>query len=145
MAGAFASKGKAAVDRWRAQGRRVGLLRLRMVRPLPVRALVATLAGRRAVGVIDQNISPGLGGILYHEVAGALASASDQPTALRSFIGGLGGKDISSAEFDHVLATLEEAKPGVVADPELLFTEREWQQVQERLALAGKAPETVAR
>jgi len=43
-----------------------------------------------------------------------------------------------------VLATLEEAKPGVVAEPELLFTEREWQQVQERLALAGKLPETVA-
>ncbi|HVW38510.1 MAG TPA: hypothetical protein VHB99_14445 [Pirellulales bacterium] len=143
MAGAFASKGQAAVDLWRAQGRKVGLLRLRMVRPLPVRQLVAALAGRRAVGVIDQNISPGLGGILYHEVAGALAAASDRPAVLRSFVGGLGGKDISSAEFDHVLATLDEAKPGVVAEPDLLLTKREWQQVQERLALAGKAQEAV--
>lgn len=145
MAGAFASKGKAAVDRWREQGRKVGLLRLRMVRPLPVCALVAALAGRRAVGVIDQNISPGLGGILYHEVAGALATAPDRPAVLRSFVGGLGGKDISSAEFDHVLATLDAAKPGLVGETELLFTDREWQQVQERLALAGKEQEAIAR
>ena len=145
MAGAFASKGKAAVDRWRAQGRRVGLLRLRMVRPLPFRALVEALAGRRAVGVIDQNISPGLGGILYHEIAAALAPDSNRPPVLRSFIGGLGGKDISSAEFDHVLATLDEAKPDTLAEPELLFTKREWQQVQERLALAGKVQEAIAR
>lgn len=143
MAGAFASKGKAAVNRWREQGRRVGLLRIRMVRPLPVRQLVAALSGRRAVGVIDQNISPGLGGILYHEIAGVLAGAAERPAVLRSFIGGLGGKDISSAEFDHVLAALDGAQ-GEVAEPELLLTESEWRQVDQRLTVAGKPTEAIA-
>ncbi len=142
MAGAFASKGKAAVNRWREQGRRVGLLRLRMVRPLPVRQLVSALEGRRAVGVIDQNLSPGLGGILFHEIAGVLAAVQNRPTVLRSFVGGLGGKDISSAEFDHVLAALDAAQGGA-AEPELLFTEQEWRQVQERLAVAGKPLEAI--
>lgn len=140
MAGAFASKGKAAVNRWREQGRKVGLVRLRMVRPLPDRELAAVLVGRRAVGVIDQNLSPGLGGILFHEIAGVLAAEKNRPSALRSFVGGLGGKDISSAEFDYVLASLDAAKESS-AEPELLFTDIEWRQLLQRLAVAGKGLE----
>ena len=72
MAGSFATKGKAAVNRWRQQGHRVGLLRPRMIRPKPSADLVHALSGRAAVGVIDQNLSPGSGGILYQELASAL-------------------------------------------------------------------------
>lgn len=140
MAGSFTTKGKAAVERWRAAGRRVGLLRLRIIRPLPVADIATALAGKRAVGVIDQNLSPGLGGILFHEVAGALASSVNRPALFRSFIGGLGGKEISPAEFDHVLDVLDAARPtdGLV-EPELLFTRSEWEQTRNRLALAGKS------
>lgn len=142
MAGSFTTKGKAAVERWRSQGKRVGLLRLRMIRPLPAREIAAALGGRRAVGIIDQNLSPGLGGILFQEVAGALAEAANRPAVLRSFIGGLGGKDISPLEFDHVLNVLETARPGAGPhEPELLFTRNEWEQARNRLALAGKSLE----
>lgn len=142
MAGSFTTKGKAAIERWRAAGRRVGLLRLRMIRPLPVADITAALTGRRAVGVIDQNLSPGLGGILFHELAGSLATTANRPPILRSFVGGLGGKEISPAEFDHVLDVLEAARPddGPV-DAELLFTRTEWEQTRNRLALAGKSLE----
>ncbi len=139
MAGSFSTKIKAAVNRWREQGRRVGLLRLRMIRPLPAAQLVGSLAGRRAVGVLDQNLSPGLGGILYHEVAGALAGSGRAPGVLRSFVGGLGGKDISQGELDHVLQVLDTSRVGEDAsEPVLLFTQMEWEQTQHRLALAGK-------
>lgn len=142
MAGSFTTKGKAAVDRWRSRGKRVGLLRLRMIRPFPATELTAALAGRRAVGVIDQNLSPGLGGILFHELAGAVAGHPDAPPVLRSFIGGLGGKDISPPEFDHVLDVLEQARPSDgPAEPELLFTRAEWEQTRNRLSLAGKSLE----
>ncbi|MBI1904170.1 MAG: pyruvate synthase, partial [Planctomycetia bacterium] len=140
MAGSFSTKGKAAVNRWRAAGKKVGLVRLRLIRPWPAAELVAALGGRHAVGVIDQNLSPGLGGILFHEVAATLAGASNRPAVLRSFIGGLGGKEISPAEFDHVLDVLEAAGlNGSPVAPDLLMTEAEWQQVQGRLAVAGKA------
>jgi pyruvate ferredoxin oxidoreductase alpha subunit len=141
MAGSFTTKGKAAVNRWRAQGKRIGLVRLRLVRPWPAAELSDVLHGRHAVGVIDQNVSPGLGGILFHELAATVATAAARPGVLRSFIGGLGGKDISPAEFDHVLGVLETAEPGgAPSKPEFLMTAAEWEQVQRRLAIAGKAP-----
>ena len=145
MAGSFATKVKEAVKRWRAQGKRVGLVRPRMIRPLPVADLVAVLQDRQAIGVIDQNLSPGLGGILYHEIAGALANAESQPGMCRSFIGGLGGKDISQAELEHVLHVLSQPHATAVAtEPELLLTQDEWQRVQQQLALAGKSVEGVS-
>ncbi|MFN0052683.1 MAG: pyruvate synthase [Planctomycetales bacterium] len=141
MMGSFTTKGKAAIERWRNEGRRVGLLRLRMIRPFPAGDVAAALAGKNAVGVIDQNLSPGSGGILFQELAGALAMVADRPPILRSFIGGLGGKDISQAEFDHVLEVLESSSPlDGPTEPELLFTRAEWDQARNRLALAGKSP-----
>lgn len=139
MMGSFTTKGKAAVDRWRAAGRSVGLLRLRMVRPFPAADVAAALAGKRAVAVIDQNLSPGSGGILFQELAGALITTPGRPAILKSFIGGLGGKDISAGEFDHVLQVLGTAQPNDgPAVPELLFTKAEWDQTRSRMALAGK-------
>ena len=44
MSNAFATKGRAAVERWRAQGKKVGLLRLRLLRPFPAQAIARTLA-----------------------------------------------------------------------------------------------------
>ena len=61
---------------------------------------------------------------------------------LRSFVGGLGGKDISQAKLDHVLRVLDGSEPTCrPTEPELLFTRDDWQQVQQRLALAGKPVE----
>jgi pyruvate ferredoxin oxidoreductase alpha subunit len=131
MAGSFSTKARAAIRAFRAEGKRVGLLRLRLVRPWPAAAIAEALAGKRGVAVIDQNLSPGQGGILFQEVAAAVANRANRPTMLRSFVGGLGGKDISPAEFRHALETLERARPDDLAQgPELLYTEAEWQQVQ---------------
>jgi pyruvate ferredoxin oxidoreductase alpha subunit len=140
MVGSFTTKGKAAVTRWRDQGQRVGLVRLRLIRPFPAAALRAALAGVRAVAVIDQNLSPGLGGILFQEVAAALA-ATARPPGLCSFIGGLGGKDISPAEFDHLLTSLDAAACGEPREPQLLLTDRELAQIEAQLHLAGQLGE----
>lgn len=141
MAGSFATKAKAAITRWSQDDSipGVGLLRPRLIRPLPAQGLAKELEGRKAVAVIDQNLSPGLGGILYHEIAGKLAGCPGMPATWRSFIGGLGGKDISDAEFDHVRARLSE--PDTTSSPaetELLFTTGEWEHVKDMLTTAGK-------
>ncbi len=144
MIGSFATKGKAAVDRWRAQGHRVGLVRPRLVRPWPARELSRVLAPLEAVGVIDQNLSPGLGGILFQELAGSLVGVERRPR-MHSFVSGLGGKDIESSELDHVLAVLEapassdsRALGASRGEPELLMTESQWQQVERVMSVAGK-------
>lgn len=137
MTNAFASKGKAAVDAARAQGRRVGLLRLRMIRPWPAEAIQHALQGRRAVAVLDQNLSPGQGGILFQEIAACLYHEALRPRALCSFIGGLGGKNLSEGEFQAIFdQTADAGVRGTGIGPVLLFTESEHREVEQLQFLA---------
>jgi len=141
MSNAFATKGKAAVQRLRARGMRIGLLRLRVLRPFPAATIAAALQGRKAVAVIDQNLAPGLGGITYQEIAAALYDSPARP-ALLSIVGGLGGKDISEAEFDAVARDIERAAAGGrVVGPRLLYTQPERERMDALLRIAGKEVE----
>jgi pyruvate ferredoxin oxidoreductase alpha subunit len=138
MSNAFATKGKAAVQRFRARGLKVGLLRLRVLRPFPTATVAAALDGRRAVAVIDQNLAPGLGGITYQEIAAALYASNNRPPLL-SVVGGLGGKDISEAEFEAVWADLQRVADGEpVMTPRLLYTQPELERMRGLLQIAGK-------
>ncbi|NGZ94994.1 MAG: pyruvate synthase [Nitrospira sp. WS110] len=142
MTNAFASKGKAAVDAARKEGRRVGLLRLRMIRPWPADAIRRALVGRRAVAVLDQNLSPGQGGILFQEIGACLYHEPLRPRALCSFIGGLGGKNISEGEFQAIFEqTAEAGIRGKGIGPVLLYTEAEHSEMtQLQLLAAGPRP-----
>jgi pyruvate ferredoxin oxidoreductase alpha subunit len=138
MSNAYASKGRGAVDRARAEGIPLGLLRLRVLRPFPAAAILAALAGRSAVAVIDQNLSVGAGGIIVREVAHALYQAPRRPRLL-SYVGGLGGKDLGEAEFARIVADLvQAAATGEVPPPRLLLTEPEAAQVRTLVQIAGK-------
>jgi len=140
MTNAFASKGKAAVDAARAEGKRVGLLRLRMIRPWPAEAIRHELQGRRAVAVLDQNLSPGQGGILFQEIAACLYHEALRPRALCSFIGGLGGKNLSEGEFRAIFEqTAEAGVQGKGIGPVLLFTESEHREMVQLQALAAES------
>jgi pyruvate ferredoxin oxidoreductase alpha subunit len=138
MSNAFATKGKAAVRRLRERGVKAGLLKLRLLRPFPGDAIASALEGRKAVAVIDQNLSPGLGGITFSEIAGALYARPRRP-ALTSAVGGLGGKDISDSEFDAVFEDMEKAAAGeLVPMPRLLYTAPERERMETLLSIAGK-------
>lgn len=139
MSNSFTIKGKAAVNKFREKGLKAGLLRLRLIRPFPSTELKAFLRGKKAVAVIDQNISPGSGGILYKEVTTALYHEPDRPEVILSFIGGLGGKDISHAEFNHIIEEMGKSmKTGVVPDTQLLYTKSDLKQINNMLNIAGK-------
>jgi pyruvate ferredoxin oxidoreductase alpha subunit len=139
MSNSFTIKGKAAVNKFREKGLKAGLLRLRLIRPFPSTELKAFLRGKKAVAVIDQNISPGSGGILYKEVTTALYHEPDRPEVILSFIGGLGGKDISHAEFNHIIEEMGKSmKTGIVPDTQLLYTKGDLKQINNMLNIAGK-------
>ena len=136
MIGAFATKARGAVDRLRAQGVRAGLVRPRLLRPFPVEALRGLLAGRRAVAVLDQNLSMGMGGVLHAELAAALHGRRDAPI-LAGFVGGLGGRDIADAEFDAMArVALRAADDGAPPPPRLLYTAAELREVRRLQAIA---------
>jgi pyruvate ferredoxin oxidoreductase alpha subunit len=136
MLGCFATKAQAAVDQLRQAGWRIGVLRPRLLRPFPAEALRRVLLGKRAVAVIDQNLSMGKGGILYTELASELYGHRDAPL-LVSFVGGLGGRDITQEEFFHMATTLREAAAqGVSPPPRLLYTADELREVRKLQAVA---------
>ncbi|HLK10777.1 MAG TPA: pyruvate synthase [Candidatus Binatia bacterium] len=138
MSNSFSTVGKAEVGRLRAAGERIGLLRLRLIRPFPHGEIARLLTGRRAVAVIDQNLSVGKGGILFAEVASALRGPGAPP--LVSFVGGLGGRRFRSDEFDLIADRLRVAvTEGGSAEPHLLFSEAEHRQILDMLRLAGHA------
>jgi pyruvate ferredoxin oxidoreductase alpha subunit len=137
MLGSFATKAKAAVDSLRAAGMRVGLVRPRLMRPFPAAALQNALAGKRAVAVIDQNLSMGSGGVLYAELAGALYGHKDAPPIVASYVGALGGRDITPEEFFEIARELQQASDtGTTPPPRLLYTQHELREVRKLQAIA---------
>ena len=138
MLGSFATKARAAIDRLRETGQNVGLLRPRLLRPFPAERFQQLLAGKAGVAVIDQNISMGMGGVLHAELAGALYGHHDAPPRLLSFIGGLGGRDISLEEFYEIAAVTRQAvADGKTPPPRLLYTEQELREIRKLQAVAS--------
>jgi pyruvate/2-oxoacid:ferredoxin oxidoreductase alpha subunit len=99
--GTTAATVRSAVDAARARGRRVGALRVRMFRPFPEAELRARLAGRSRVAVLDRDVCPGFGGILWGEVRGC----ADPRAIVQGYMLGLGGGDIRP---EHVGQLLED-------------------------------------
>ncbi len=138
MTNSFSTLGKAAVKKARERGIKAGLLRLRLIRPFPDDDIKNALKGKKAASVIDQNISVGKGGILYSEIAGVLCNEKERPLLL-SFIGGLGGKNISPGEFEFIFdSMIKAADTGEVPAPQLLYTEAEWKEMERLKKIAGK-------
>ena len=137
MIGSFSSKAREAVDHLRENGQLVGLIRPRLLRPFPAEHLLELLKGKKGVAVIDQNISMGKGGVLHSELASVLYGQPETPAVLASFIGGLGGRDISQEEFFEMVKAVQQAlTDGVSPPPRLLYTRNELQEMRKLQAIA---------
>ncbi|MBN9463191.1 MAG: pyruvate ferredoxin oxidoreductase [Burkholderiales bacterium] len=92
--GSMCGTARDAVDAMREAGQPVGLLKVRLYRPLPVEALRAALAGVPEVLVLDRNYSPGHGGVLHQELRAALYGMEGAPR-IRGLLAGVGGVNVS--------------------------------------------------
>ncbi len=100
------------VDKLRNEGKKVGLLRLRYLRPFPDEEIAAAVRNARAVAVLEKDISFGSEGTVYTNVNSALHKAGiNIPSS--DYIGGLGGKNISAGEIEEIYSELEQQKTGV--------------------------------
>ena len=91
--GSMCGTARDAVDALRDAGQAVGLVKLRLFRPLPVAALRAALAGVRDAIVLDRNHSPGIGGVLHQELRAALYGLPDAPH-VHGLLAGVGGVNV---------------------------------------------------
>lgn len=92
--GSMCGTAREAVDAMRDAGEAVGLLKIRLFRPLPVQALRVALDGVPDVIVLDRNHSPGLGGIVHQELRGALYGLPAAPR-IHGLLAGVGGVNVS--------------------------------------------------
>jgi len=108
---------KVIIDELRQEGLKVGLLRLRTFRPLPVEELRNALKNSKAIAVMDKSMSfGGLGGAVFHEVRHALYDEKTHPPIV-NYIYGLGGRDSSPRELRKIFEELTRiVKTGNVED-----------------------------
>lgn len=101
--GSMSGAAKEAIDQKRKQGVRVGLLRLRVIRPFPAERISKVLKGKKAFGVVDRNVSFGWNhGITYQEINSAMYRFNGDTPSL-PFIGGLGGEDLRIDHFEFAI------------------------------------------
>ena len=117
VANSTAGTAKAVVDDLRDQGKKVGMLKIRLFRPFPAKALAEALSHLKAVAVMDRAISFGAmnnAGPLYIEIAAALALHGVH-IPMSDYVYGLGGRDILPREIEQVyLDALKMAETGKV-------------------------------
>ena len=110
--GTVSSTAHEVVDELRAEGKKVGLVKLRFWRPYPTEQIRKIVGKAKAVGVFDRAVSYGVGGPSYIELRNAAYGLS---VPVMDFIGGLGGKDVSSPDIRFIYERLlETAKTGKV-------------------------------
>lgn len=109
--GSVTGTARIVVNSLRAQGKRVGLLKIRYLRPFPADKIAKILAKAKAVGIIDKNISFGYEGTLYTNINSALSHVQATPATL-NFIAGLGGRDITKENIKDMYTALYAAANG---------------------------------
>lgn len=104
--GSSAGTSKAAVDQMRKEGKKVGLIKLRVFRPFPMEELAAALSKVGVVAVMDKAEGfSNAGGPLFADVRSALYDLENRPKAI-NYVYGLGGRDIKTTDFEAIYEEL---------------------------------------
>ncbi|MBN2225592.1 MAG: pyruvate ferredoxin oxidoreductase [Deltaproteobacteria bacterium] len=108
--GSYGELGMDVVDRLRAAGKKVGLVKIRLFRPFPYRDILNSLTKFENLLIVDRALSVGgVGGPLASEIKTALYRLEKRPNVF-SFIAGLSGRDVPPEKF---IEMYEEAMEGL--------------------------------
>jgi pyruvate ferredoxin oxidoreductase alpha subunit len=105
--GSICGTAKDSIDEMRAQGKKVGLLKIRCYRPFPGPEIVQALKGVKRVAVLDKNISLGSKGAVGVEVKDALYGSG---IPVYDYIVGLGGRDIKKSDIAAIASLAEKGQ-----------------------------------
>ena len=116
--GSAAGTTKDAVDALRAQGKKVGLVKIRLFRPFPASEIADALKNCKAVAMMDRTESYNDNcGPLGAEVTTALYRAKADCLTV-NYVYGLGGRDVTVDDMKNIYAELEKiAEDGTVENP----------------------------
>ncbi|MFR5876463.1 MAG: pyruvate ferredoxin oxidoreductase [Eubacterium sp.] len=116
--GSAAGTTKDAVDKLRAEGKKVGLIKIRLFRPFPADEIAESLKNVKAVAIMDRTESYNDNcGPLGAEVTTALYRAKADCLAV-NYVYGLGGRDVKVKDMEGIYSELEKiAADGKVENP----------------------------
>ena len=112
--GSTAGSTRVLVDKYRENGVKAGMIKLRMFRPFPAQELAELLQKVKAVAVLDRSIAwGGDGGPVHIEIKTAMYGISNPP-AMFNYIYGLGGKPVDIEHLNQVFVEMiEYLKSGI--------------------------------
>ena len=99
----------------RDAGQKVGLLKLRYLRPFPTEKITEVLKNAKVVGVVDKNISFGYEGTIFTNVNSALLQSGVTPI-VQNFICGLGGRDVTKENIREMYQSMLQSANGQQQD-----------------------------
>jgi pyruvate ferredoxin oxidoreductase alpha subunit len=102
--GSVSGTTRVVVNKLREEGKKVGMVKLRYLRPFPKKQLIGALKDIKSVGVLDKDISFGYEGTIFTNVRSALSEMSNIETV--NYVGGMGGRDISKADIEYMFDDL---------------------------------------
>jgi len=101
--GSFSETAMTVIDKLRADGKKIGLVRIRLWRPFPFEEFRQAVKDAQTLIVVDRALSfGGPGGPVCSEVRSALYGEAKKPKVV-SFVAGLGGRDITPAGFETII------------------------------------------
>jgi pyruvate ferredoxin oxidoreductase alpha subunit len=107
---------KVVVDALRKKGKKVGLFKIRVFRPLLHEEIKQALAKVKAVAVLDRaDGMSSFGGPVFHEIRSCLYESKQRPIVV-NYIYGLGGRDIFPEEIEGVYNDLDKISSQGKAD-----------------------------
>jgi len=99
--GTVTSTSRQVLAELRKQGEKVGLLKIKLLRPFPLKAMRELTAPAKRIAVIDRNFSFGASGIFAQEIRAALCNHPGHPLVF-GFVAGLGGRDVTTAVIEEI-------------------------------------------
>ncbi|MFH1240379.1 MAG: transketolase C-terminal domain-containing protein [Candidatus Diapherotrites archaeon] len=97
------------VDKLRKEGHKIGIIKLKSLRPFPVNDLRKIAKNLKGLCVIDRHMSLGYEGALSIDIRAALCEVDIQ---INTNIAGIGGRDIKAGHLEKALMNLINGKPG---------------------------------
>ena len=109
--GSISGTAKEFVDKVREEGKKVGVIKITVLRPFPFKEILPLIKNAKIVATLERNISMGYGGAVYADLAGALINEEKKPVLI-DFILGLGGRDVTFKDFEEILGICEKVMAG---------------------------------
>jgi pyruvate ferredoxin oxidoreductase alpha subunit len=107
-----AGTAKDSIDEMRSQGKKVGLIKIRVFRPFPSNELAEALKNVQAIAVMDRADSFSTqGGPLFAETRTALYDLPKRPMII-NYVYGLGGRDVRTTHITEIFNELLAIKDG---------------------------------